>query len=263
MQGKEKKWTNTILARTICSDDPNSIRSILAANASEMAETAVTSALREVFQLLKEETNLLRGVHKDFSDIKDELESIQVFLKDADRRAADEADSNEGIRTWVKHMREVSFRIEDVIDEYLQLIHTDNPPGRGSVFNKITSLIKTLFPRHKIASEIQEIKLSIRGIKERSERYNFQILDKQGSSSKSNNSGETENGRWRDPRLSSLFIEEKEIVGFEGPREELYGWLLEGAAERTVISVVGMGGLGKTTLAKLVFESQKVATKFD
>ena len=263
MQGKEKKWTNTILARTICSDDPNSIRSILAANASEMAETAVTSALREVFQLLKEETNLLRGVHKDFSDIKDELESIQVFLKDADRRAADEADSNEGIRTWVKHMREVSFRIEDVIDEYLQLIHTDNPPGRGSVFNKITSLIKTLFPRHKIASEIQEIKLSIRGIKERSERYNFQILDKQGSSSKSNNSGETENGRWRDPRLSSLFIEEKEIVGFEGPREELYGWLLEGAAERTVISVVGMGGLGKTTLAKLVFDSQKVATKFD
>jgi len=80
-----------------------------------MAETVVSLVLGEVFQLLREETNLLRRVHKDFLDIKDELESIQVFLKDADRRAADEADANEGIRTWVKQVREASFRIEDVI----------------------------------------------------------------------------------------------------------------------------------------------------
>ncbi|CAJ2679338.1 unnamed protein product [Trifolium pratense] len=194
-----------------------------------MAETAVSFALGEVFQFLKEETNLLTGIHKDFSDIKDELESIQVFLKDADRRAADEAETNDGIRTWVKQLREVSFRIEDVIDEYLRLIHRTDPPVCGSLVCKIPSLIKTLIPRHKIASEIQDIKLSIRGIKERSERYNYQISHEQGSSSTSNSNGETESGRWHDPRLSSLFVEETEIVGFEGPREELFCWLLEGA----------------------------------
>ncbi|KAK2400247.1 disease resistance protein RPM1 [Trifolium repens] len=134
-------------------------------------------------------------------------------------------------------MREVSFRIADVIDEYLRLIHRTDP-GCRSLVCKIPSLIKTLIPRHKIASEIQDIKLSIRGIKERSERYNFQISHEQGSSRSSNGTGETENGRWRHPRLSSLFVDETEIVGFEGPREELFGWLLEGAAECTVISVV-------------------------
>jgi len=101
-----------------------------------------------------------------------------------------------------------------------------------------------LTPRHRIASEILDIKIPIREIKERSQRYNFQRSQVQGSTS----TRETEKRRWRDPRLS-LFIEETAIVGLEGPREELTCWLMDGASERTVIAVVGMGGLGKTILA--------------
>ena len=67
-----------------------------------MAETIVSFALGEVYEILTDKEKLLRGIHKDFSDIKDELESIQAFLKDADRRAADEANTNNGITTWVK-----------------------------------------------------------------------------------------------------------------------------------------------------------------
>src|SRR4051812_6747264 len=88
-----------------------------------MAETTVSFVLEQLYKLALEEGTLLTGVHKDFDDIKVELESIQAFLKDADKRASVDGGeggggSNEGVKTWVKQVREASFRVEDVIDFY-------------------------------------------------------------------------------------------------------------------------------------------------
>jgi disease resistance protein RPM1 len=63
--------------------------------------------------------------------------------------------------------------------------------------------------------------------------------------------------------VGSLFIEEGEVVGIASPRDELVSWLVGGATRRSVISVVGMGGIGKTTLAKKVYENVSVKGHFD
>ena len=121
-----------------------------------MAEIAVSSALDKLLPLIADEANLLRGISKEFADIKKELEYIQAFLKDADRKAAAEGDNTDDrIKIWVKELREASFSIEDVIDEYMILVEQQpRDPGCATSLCKVIHFIKTLMPRRQIASKI-------------------------------------------------------------------------------------------------------------
>jgi disease resistance protein RPM1 len=217
-----------------------------------MTETVVTLVINELVQLIAYESKLLRGVHRDVVDIRDELESIQCFLKDADK-----GDLQDGIKTWVKQVREVAYHIEDVIDEYvLHMAQHRHQQSLIGFLHMIGNIFKKLKPRHDISTKIQDIKISIREIKERSERYGSRFIEQGSSSSESNVT-------WHDPRVGSLFIEEDEVVGIESTRDELVSWLVGGASKRSVISIVGMGGIGKTTLAKKVYENELVKGHFD
>jgi len=218
-----------------------------------MTETIVTLVINELDQLIVHESKLLRGVHREVVDIRDELESIQCFLKDTDKGG----ELQDGVKIWVKQVREIAYHIEDVIDEHVlheaQRLHQQS---FIAFLHKIGHLLKKIKPHHDIATKIQDIKISVREIKERRERYGFSSSDR-GSSSRATNV------TWHDPRVGSLFIEEDEVVGIESTRDELISWLVGGVSKRSVISVVGMGGIGKTTLTKKVYENESVKGHFD
>ncbi|MCH95337.1 NBS-containing resistance-like protein, partial [Trifolium medium] len=229
-----------------------------------MAETAVLFVLQQFYKLAVEETyknavakeTLLKGVHDGFNYIKHELESIQAFLKDADTKAA----ADEGVKTWVKQLREISFHIEDVIDEYVKYLakKVKNSGSLASMKKAAQKLTKSENQRHEIASEIQKIKSSLIDINKRRKRYEFKAENGSGSSR-----GATQNENFGDPRMASRFIEETQVVGFEKPREDLVSFLVEETNELKLVSLVGMGGLGKTTLAKIVFDNESVKKHFN
>ncbi|KAL7196773.1 hypothetical protein ACSBR1_036728 [Camellia fascicularis] len=68
---------------------------------------------------------------------------------------------------------------------------------------------------------------------------------------------------WNDPRLASLFLDEAHVVGIDKHKSLLISWLVSRKQNLTTISVVGMGGVGKTTLVKKVHDSQAVKNYFN
>ncbi|KAL5980985.1 hypothetical protein ACLOJK_028905 [Asimina triloba] len=68
-----------------------------------MAESAVNFLIEYMGPLLVDEVKLLKGVRGEARKIRDELESMRAFLRDADAKEH----SNEGIKTWVRQVPQV------------------------------------------------------------------------------------------------------------------------------------------------------------
>ncbi|KAM7269022.1 hypothetical protein ACFE04_024519 [Oxalis oulophora] len=203
-----------------------------------MAEQAVSFVATKLTTLLTEEVKLLRGINEQVGDIRDELESINSFLRDADHLISDEENPlSESLKILVRQAREAAYCIEDVIDEYMFLKAQEREPigcNVKTLLRRIVLMMRNLKKRHEIASDIQDIKLAIQKMKKRSERNKFSSYDRVGSSI------DAKGRMWHDPRLSSLFIEESELVGIAIPKSQIIEKLVsEENKQRSVVAVVG------------------------
>ncbi|KAF4391353.1 hypothetical protein G4B88_016663 [Cannabis sativa] len=218
-----------------------------------MAETAVGLVIDNLIPLLAEEAYLLSGVHNDVEEIRCDLDYIMAFLKDADVKAQthQSMDNSNGVKVWVGKLRRAAFEVEDVIDEYTQLVAQQQGRHKHKFIGFLrrnACLVIKLKERHDIASKIQGIKQKIRSINEKSKEFGFMSTVTEESTSVN---------VWYDPRKHSRFLKETEIVGIKDSRDKLIQKVKAGSSGRIVISVVGMGGLGKTTLANQVYIRSK------
>ncbi|XP_059643733.1 disease resistance protein RPM1-like [Cornus florida] len=227
-----------------------------------MAEGAVFFLLDKLATLLQEEVKLFSEVRKEVVYIRAEFESMTAFLRVAD--SMEESDPE--IKIWVKQVREVAHDTEDFLDVFmLRLMPRRHDENRYLVFfRKTFRSLKSVKVRLQIASEIQSIKSRVRDVADRHHRYCRKFdISKGGSSSTTH---VVNNNKWYDSRGDALLVPEAELVGIDKRKQELIRLLVDQADDSgvlKVVSVVGMGGLGKTTLVKKVYDDAAVKKQFE
>ncbi|XP_027183159.1 disease resistance protein RPM1-like [Coffea eugenioides] len=222
-----------------------------------MAETVLSFVLRQLSTFLHEEGRLLGGLRQEVQFIMDELEQMRAFLREAEAR---EEDAQPTLQQWIKQVRDAAYDTEDILDEFVARFARHPATGFYGSVRRIFSSIKNLRARHRVASEIQSIKSRIKSISEAHQRYRSEY----GISAQASNSlSALNNTTWRYSRDDALLVEEAKLVGIDQPKKRLISQLLRGDDyQLKVVSVVGMGGLGKTTLVKRVHEDPEVRRHF-
>ncbi|OAP15924.1 hypothetical protein AXX17_AT1G52390 [Arabidopsis thaliana] len=210
----------------------------------------VSLGVEKLWDRLSQEYDQFKGVEDQVTELKSNLNLLKSFLKDADATKH----TNKMVRHCVEEIKEIVYDAEDIIET---CILKENVGKQSGVMRRIKRFASTFVDRRELASDIRGISKRISKVILDMKRFKVQQMIADGSSS-----SRPLQERERDMRQEFARDYECNFVGLEANVKKLVGYLVE-EDDIQIVSVTGMGGLGKTTVARQVFNHEDVKHHFD
>ncbi|KAL1207493.1 putative disease resistance RPP8-like protein 4 [Cardamine amara subsp. amara] len=216
-----------------------------------IAEGVVSFAVEKLWDLLSKESDRLHGIDDQLEGLKRELRMLQSLLKDAETKKH----GNETLRNFIQDVKDIVYDAEDIIESFLLKQFKGKEKGIKKHLRRLSCFITD---RRKFALDIEGITKKISEVIGGMQNLGIrQIIDSGGSRSL-----QERQRKQREIREEYANKSENDLVGMEQSIEELVGQLVENDNIQ-VVSISGMGGMGKTTLARKVFHHDSVRRRFD
>uniref|UniRef100_A0A251SXX4 Putative NB-ARC n=1 Tax=Helianthus annuus TaxID=4232 RepID=A0A251SXX4_HELAN len=223
-----------------------------------MAETVAIELVKVVFQKLTDEAmkRIARsqGIHNELKELRSTLSHIQDLLNDASEKEV----TDKSVKRWLNGLQHLAYDIDDVLDDLAtEAMHRELTLESGAVIcSKVRKLIPTCCTKfslsHRLSAKLDSITTEL------------QLLEKQkndlGLIKKDEKPKNTS-------RRNETSLPEPDVIGREVEKKKFMKMLLEddGSSKEnfSILPIVGMGGVGKTTLARLLYNDTKVQAHFE
>ncbi|XP_042030508.1 putative disease resistance protein RGA3 isoform X1 [Salvia splendens] len=216
---------------------------------------AIEVLVQNLINTLKDEYSLIRGLDGAAQQLQRTLDMIQAYLNDAENKSITE----KAVQAWLRELEVVAFNADNVLDELsYQLLHkkvekmkTPNPsPKAKDMVLSCFSSCKSISRRHNMAHTIKNINAEFESMNKRATGLGLQSILLNAPVA-AHTPIET-NSITCDPIFFGRDDDVSEVVDVltHIPQDQII----------SIVALVGMGGMGKTTLTRNVFNHERLKT---